>query len=90
MIPLPILCVLFWMVILCCPEVWPRMNHYPAIDVLMSISRLMSEVVDPAHREHAARLRTLLSTYRKAEDLINIGAYSEGSNPRIDEAFKEN
>ncbi len=64
-------------------------NHYPSIDVLMSISRLMSEVVTPRHRELAGKLRTLLSTYRKAEDLVNIGAYVAGSNPKIDEALKK-
>jgi flagellum-specific ATP synthase len=64
-------------------------NHYPAIDVLYSVSRLMSEVVSPEHRAQAGRLRALLSTYRKAEDLVNIGAYVEGSNPKIDESLKK-
>jgi flagellum-specific ATP synthase len=63
-------------------------NHYPAIDVLYSVSRLMNEVVDPGHRELAGRVRSLLAAYRKAEDLINVGAYVQGSNPRIDEAIK--
>jgi len=63
-------------------------NHYPAIDVLMSISRLMNDVAAPRHRELAAKLRALLATYRKAEDLVNIGAYVAGSNPKIDEALK--
>ena len=62
-------------------------NHYPAIDVLMSISRLMNEVISPEHREIAGKLRSLLSTYRKAEDLVNVGAYVAGSNPKIDEAL---
>jgi FliI/YscN family ATPase len=66
-----------------------EMNHYPAIDVLASLSRLMNDVCVPAHRETAGKLRTLLSVYRKAEDLVNVGAYVAGSNPRIDEALKK-
>jgi flagellum-specific ATP synthase len=62
-------------------------NHYPAIDVLRSISRVMEEIADPEHKHHAARVKEALATYRKAEDLINIGAYSVGSNPKIDEAI---
>ncbi|OVE76274.1 hypothetical protein BVX97_01525 [bacterium E08(2017)] len=62
-------------------------NRYPAIDVLSSISRLMNEVIDEPHKEMASKLRTLLSVYKKAEDLINVGAYVEGSNPKIDEAL---
>ncbi|MGC8668604.1 MAG: flagellar protein export ATPase FliI [Chthonomonadales bacterium] len=59
-------------------------NHYPAVDVLESVSRVMPSIAAPDHREAAGKLRTLLATYREAEDLINIGAYVEGSNPRID------
>jgi len=59
-------------------------NHYPAIDVLSSVSRLMSEVADRDHKAAAGRLRDTLSTYRASEDLINIGAYARGSNARID------
>lgn len=62
-------------------------NQYPAVDVLASVSRLMSEVTDPDHQQHAGKLRELLSVYRKAEDLVNVGAYAAGSNPRIDEAL---
>lgn len=62
-------------------------NHYPAIDVLHSVSRVMPAVTDPAHREVAARLRRNLATYEKARDLINIGAYVHGSDPQIDEAL---
>lgn len=61
-------------------------NHYPAIDVLASASRVMGEVTTPAHRRVAGRTRELLARYREAEDLINIGAYKQGNNPRIDEA----
>ncbi|MCQ2978363.1 MAG: flagellar protein export ATPase FliI [Clostridia bacterium] len=62
-------------------------NHYPAIDVLASISRLMSEVATPEHKELAKKLRNVLATYSEAEDLINVGAYSKGSNPDIDYAI---
>jgi flagellum-specific ATP synthase len=63
-------------------------NHYPAIDVLVSASRLLTEVAAPAHRKAAARFRKLLAAYRNAEDLINIGAYQKGSNPDVDEALE--
>ena len=63
-------------------------NHYPALDVLGSISRVMVDVVDEKHRQNANRLKETLATYRKAEDLINIGAYVAGSNPKIDNAIK--
>jgi len=63
-------------------------NHYPAIDVLGSISRVMVDVVDDRHKQNANRLKEILATYRKAEDLINIGAYVSGSNPKIDYAIK--
>jgi len=62
-------------------------NHYPAIDVLSSVSRLMSEVTSREHRDCAGRLRDVLATYKSSEDLINIGAYAHGSNPRIDFAL---
>ncbi len=62
-------------------------NHYPAIDVLASISRVMDDIVDPEHRQNAAQLKQIMATYRKAEDLINIGAYVAGSNPKIDHAI---
>ena len=61
-------------------------NHYPAVDVLESVSRVMPSITARDHLEAAGKLRTLLATYREAEDLINIGAYVEGSNPRIDQA----
>ncbi|MEW6423391.1 MAG: flagellar protein export ATPase FliI [Bacillota bacterium] len=63
-------------------------NHYPAIDVLNSVSRLMPEIVSAEHFRQAGRLRDLLAIYRQAEDLINIGAYVSGSNPKIDEAIR--
>ncbi len=63
-------------------------SHYPAIDVLHSVSRLMPDLVSGEHSQAAARLRHLLATYKQAEDLINVGAYSRGSNPEIDAAIK--
>ena len=67
-----------------------EMNHYPAIDVLKSVSRAMNDVVSEEHRQNASKLRSLLSIYRKAEDIINVGAYVRKSNPKIDEALDKN
>jgi flagellum-specific ATP synthase len=61
-------------------------GHYPAIDVLSSISRVMTDVVPPVHVERATRVKEILSVHRDAEDLINIGAYVHGSNASIDNA----
>jgi flagellum-specific ATP synthase len=65
-----------------------QIGHYPAVDVLSSVSRLMKDVVSQAHLDYASKVRSILATYRKAEDLVNIGAYVEGSNPSIDHALK--
>ena len=65
------------------------LGHYPAIDILNSISRVMVDVVPPDHMEAALRMRELYAVYSEAEDLINIGAYVAGSNPRIDEAISK-
>lgn len=62
-------------------------NHYPAIDVNISVSRLMKEIVIQEHNQLAGTLRNHLATYEKNEDLINIGAYVRGSNPKVDEAI---
>ena len=62
-------------------------NHFPAIDVAYSASRVMGDVTTPEHRELAARMKSIISYYNEAEDLINIGAYVKGSNPNIDEAI---
>jgi len=62
-------------------------GHYPAIDVLQSVSRLMNEVTTPEHRAAATAMRENLATYKQAEDLISLGAYVHGSNPRIDRAI---
>lgn len=64
-------------------------NHYPAIDVLQSISRVMSSIVDSEHKEAAGKLKNVLATYQEAEDLINIGAYKKGSNSNIDYAIEK-
>lgn len=63
-------------------------NHYPAIDILPSVSRVMLDIVDQSHWQSAQTIRSILATYREAEDLINIGAYAAGSNPRIDRAIR--
>jgi len=62
-------------------------NHYPAIDVLQSISRCMSQIATKEHKQAAGRLKNVMATYHEAEDLINIGAYRSGSNPSIDYAI---
>lgn len=64
-------------------------NHYPAIDILMSISRVMSQIVDKKHKATAGRFKNVLATYNEAEDLINIGAYKNGSNKEIDYAIEK-
>jgi len=64
-------------------------NHYPCIDILASNSRLMPQLSSRDHRQSAGRLRELLASYKQSEDLINIGAYVSGSNPRIDEAIRK-
>ncbi len=62
-------------------------GHYPAIDVLTSISRVMRQVVDREHIRLSQKLREHIAAYREMEDLINIGAYQKGSNPRVDAAI---
>lgn len=62
-------------------------NHYPAVDVLGSISRVMSDIATPEHKKTAGEIRKNLAVYREAEDLINVGAYVKGSNPEIDRAI---
>jgi flagellum-specific ATP synthase len=63
-------------------------NHFPAIDVLGSVSRVMLDIVGKEHYIAAQKLRSIMAAYREAEDLINIGAYATGSNPNIDNAIK--
>ncbi len=62
-------------------------NHYPAIDILASISRLMSSIAKPEHRKAAGEIRQMLSVYQENQDLLSIGAYKSGSNPELDEAI---
>ncbi len=62
-------------------------NHYPAIDILNSVSRAMIDIVSKEHYMAAGKIREILEIYRTSEDLINIGAYSSGSNPKIDRAI---
>ncbi len=64
-------------------------NHYPAIDVLQSISRVMSSIATKEHKVLAGKLKNVMATYNEAEDLINIGAYKNGSNPEIDYAIRK-
>ena len=62
-------------------------NHYPAIDILQSISRCMSQIATREHKQLAGKMKNVMATYNEAEDLINIGAYKAGSNPEIDYAI---
>jgi flagellum-specific ATP synthase len=62
-------------------------NHFPAIDILNSVSRVMIEIVSEKHRKAANKLRSVVATYQDAKDLIDIGAYKSGSNPKIDYAL---
>lgn len=62
-------------------------NHYPAIDVLQSVSRTMPDVVSAAHLAKAGKVREWLATVRESEDLVSVGAYVAGSNPKVDEAL---
>ncbi|MCR5261170.1 MAG: FliI/YscN family ATPase [Candidatus Gastranaerophilales bacterium] len=65
-----------------------EMNHYPAIDVLGSISRLFSAICTPEHKAAAAKMRTLMALYRENKDMIDVGMYTPGSNPRLDVAIE--
>ena len=65
-----------------------EMNHYPAIDVLGSVSRLFTTITDKEHQEAAGKMRQLMALYRENKDLIDVGMYQMGSNPRLDIAIK--
>ena len=65
-------------------------NHYPAVDVLQSISRVMNDIVSKEQKAAAAKVRNLLALYQKNADLINIGAYIKGTDPNIDKALELN
>ena len=64
-------------------------GHYPAIDILSSISRVINNVTTAEHLEASRQVRYILGTYKKVEDLINIGAYQGGTNPKIDWAIQK-
>ena len=64
-------------------------NHFPAIDVGASISRLMVEIVSPEHRQLASQLRDVMGIYEKNADLVSIGAYKTGTNPKLDYALSK-
>jgi len=65
-------------------------NHYPAIDVLSSVSRVINDIITDEHKEYIAQFKDILATYTESEDLINIGAYTFGSNEKIDKAIDLN
>ncbi|MBY0518421.1 MAG: FliI/YscN family ATPase [Bacteriovoracaceae bacterium] len=62
-------------------------NHYPAIDVLQSVSRVMPKVSSREHKIVASHIRDLMAAYKQSEDLITVGAYARGSNPKVDKAI---
>lgn len=63
-------------------------SHYPSIDILRSISRLMPDIASPEHKDYASKFIEVLATYKRFEDMINLGAYKEGTNPKVDYAIK--
>jgi flagellum-specific ATP synthase len=63
-------------------------GHYPAIQILDSVSRLQSKLATPAQKEHSRKIREALAAYRQAQDLIQLGAYASGSNPRLDASIR--
>jgi flagellum-specific ATP synthase len=65
-----------------------HMNHYPAVDVLSSISRVMTSIIEPKHSDAARRVREFMANYKEVEALINIGAYVKGTNPQGDKAIE--
>jgi flagellum-specific ATP synthase len=63
-------------------------NHYPAVDVLQSISRLMKDIIGDEQRAMSEKVLDFMATYKRYEDVINIGAYKEGANPKLDLAIR--
>ena len=63
-------------------------GHYPAIQILDSVSRLQSQIATPDQKQHSRKVREALAAYRQAEDLIQLGAYAAGSNPRLDATIR--
>ncbi|MFW6006700.1 MAG: flagellar protein export ATPase FliI [Halanaerobiales bacterium] len=64
-------------------------NHYPAVDILESVSRVMPDIVDEEHQQAAGIVKQIMANYRESEELINIGAYEPGSNPEVDKAINK-
>jgi flagellum-specific ATP synthase len=64
-------------------------NHYPAIDVSQSISRLMNSIVSPEHKALASDIRNIMALYEENADMISIGAYKAGLNPKLDRAIEK-
>ncbi len=65
-----------------------NLNHYPAIDVLASVSRLMPDIINQEHKRTASAVKDIMATYRQSKDLIDVGAYTKGSNPKLDKAIQ--
>ena len=63
-------------------------GHYPPIDVMESVSRVMKDVTSQAHWDRSIEIKSMMAAYDEAEDLINIGAYARGSNPNIDRSMQ--
>ena len=63
-------------------------GHYPPIDVMESVSRVMKDVTSKAHWDRSIEVKSMMAAYAEAEDLINIGAYARGSNPNIDRSLQ--
>jgi type III secretion protein N (ATPase) len=63
-------------------------NHYPAVDVLASVSRVMSAIVSPEHREAAGKLRRMLARYKEVQLLVRLGEYKKGNDPETDDAIE--
>ena len=63
-------------------------GHYPAIDILQSVSRLAPRLYTPEQREAAMKIREAMATHQRSEDLINLGAYASGANPKLDAAIR--
>ena len=77
----------FWTATSSCRASLAARNHYPAINILESASRVMGAVTDKDHRKSAGALRDALATYKKNEDLILLGAYKSGADKRVDDAI---
>ncbi len=63
-------------------------GHYPAIDVLQSVSRLAARLYTPEQKEASKKIREAMATHQRSEDLINLGAYASGANPKLDAAIR--